>query len=167
MKAYESVLKHMKANKGVKKVFKNIKQHSKASCQNLTNKCAGLSVSNESTTEVLIVQSPLNGDDIFHCKQISKKSFKTKNNKKIKKLRSKRAKNVRHKGSRFIGKRFFLVIHFVCCTIPINLQIYVLAGRDLATIQSNAFLHLIPFNRSFSLTVNVIQDYPEIFRLLS
>ena len=41
--------------------------------------------------------------------EIQKLSFKARNNKKAEKQRSLEANNVKHKGSRFIGKRFFLV----------------------------------------------------------
>ena len=42
--------------------------------------------------------------------EIQKLSFKARNNKKAEKQRSLEANNVKHKGSRFIGKRFFLVL---------------------------------------------------------
>ena len=45
--------------------------------------------------------------------EIQKLSFKARNNKKAEKQRSLEANNVKHKGSRFIGKRFFLVFLFL------------------------------------------------------
>ena len=42
--------------------------------------------------------------------EIQKLSFKARNNKKAEKQRSLEANDVKHKGSRFIGKRFFLVL---------------------------------------------------------
>ena len=51
-----------------------------------------------------------------HCDQ-----GKAKKQRKTKKPKSKEANNVKHKGSRFIGKRFFLVIRTSMGTLEVSL----------------------------------------------